>query len=344
MAREIEGSGACGVRRSHRGPAEGRVAVLEIGGGHADPWRRHVDAGPEVREVRLVVALVDGAERDDAVVRPRARARRGEVARVRAAVPRGDGIDHAPRDRVAYRVVHRLARAAAQAHVRHGGERSIPRHPVHPRDHAAESPTTVAAQHLHAVQRRTRHHPDHAQRVVLCGHCPRHVRAVPVAILVRSAREVHMLDHVQVGMRAVDPGVDDVHVDVRHRAAVACDRRRGVRGDAVDAPGHGLVQGLHDLIRLDVAHAGIGCERRPAPAGQHGGEAVQRVLVHDVRDAAVRARQRLSETGDVGGGHAVLEHDDIPRRARLNVERRLSESRRRSAFGGAGGQHQQTGG
>jgi hypothetical protein len=81
--------------------------------------------------------------------------------------------------------------------------------------------------------------------------------AVAVSVLA-VPREVDVLHDVEIGM-PVDPGVDNVGVDLRDGARTVSGLCRADVGIyAIDAPGQRLGGCVHPLIGLDVVNALLG--------------------------------------------------------------------------------------
>jgi hypothetical protein len=106
--------------------------------------------------------------------------------------------------------------------------------PLEPGDHVRESARALVVEDLHRVQARPGRDADHALAVVPGGDRPRDVRAVAVAVIgaldAVDARD--RLHDREVGVGAVDPGVDHGDADLRERGT----RGRTARGERESDP------------------------------------------------------------------------------------------------------------
>ena len=159
------------------------------------------------------------------------------------------------------------------------------------------------------MQADARRDADDAVRVILRPDRPGDVTSVAVAVGLWAVREALELDDIQIGMRRVDAGVDDVGVDVRDRPrAVAREGRAEISVDLVDTPWQHLRGGGRHAVGNDIGNILIGADSRNPVIRNHGGVAVKRHRP-DVVDA--RPIVRGVQICDCLRIDRVLEDDDV---------------------------------
>ena len=205
----------------------------------------------------FLVGAIGRGHGDDPVVGARARPCRRVAARIPPVVAGGHGVEDAAAGRPSHRLIERPAGSSAEAHVSDrrliiiaGTKRvvwtvhvRVRRHPVDTLDNAGGRPGAFTSEYLHAGQRSPRGCTHYLTGVVLGRYGAGDVRAVPMAVPVLAvASEVAMTNHVEIRVRKVDAGVDDVGVDVGDaiRAVIGLSGAQ-VRLDLVDPPGKGLI-------------------------------------------------------------------------------------------------------
>lgn len=108
------------------------------------------------------------------------------------------------------------------------------------------------------------------------------------------AGKVHMIGHIQIGMRDVYTRVDDVRVHIRDRTApVTGTRRAQIRVDAIDAPRKDLPIRTHHAIVFDKGNNEIVLERADLPSRQAGRKPGQCGALYVIRPEPLGGLERL---------------------------------------------------
>ncbi len=225
--------------------------------------------GSEIAPAGRLVGTVGGRGCHDSVVGAGARAGRRLRTGIHTVVASSDRVKNAARRGILDRRIQRSARTAAETHVRDCRFDGIGGNPVDAGNHARCGARSVAPQNLDSRERRAGHDANDSISIVARRGRTRHVCTMPIAISIRSTSEIHMRHNVEILVRGVNAGVDDVDVHVLDgTATVACKRGTQIGVDSVDAPRHDLAASRRRPVGVDwaVAPAAAQCSScRQAP-------------------------------------------------------------------------------
>lgn len=248
VRREIERDGTGDVRRGHTGSGDRSVPAVIPSRENADAGRREGDGGSVIAEAREGVISLTGpagwrrTERARFAIRVRDRRHRDDVRIIRGTerqsirrgiAGRGDKDDALCSGRIDCEIQSGTVAKAAEAHIDDSHLIRMTGEVIDPRDDVRDVPAPATVEHLHGPESRPGRDAHNPDGIVERAHRPGHVRAVSVVIIAAAARilraprdDVHVMHDVQVGMREVDPRVEDRDVRI-HAIVRTIDGRRG---------------------------------------------------------------------------------------------------------------------